>query len=482
MEVLEVLDKVFSIAEVIYNLVEQASSNKTQCGRLKKRIEMLVLSVELLKSQPGKSKPLKKVGTELNLSLENAHSWVKKYSNQGWWKQLIKANKIREEFDLINDRLTDHAEALSLLMTVQNRGEFLKFFNEKKWKKQNQEALQKDFEDLKESLTSEMTPVANKVDQMNKDVQDLISQVKALSFSWLRTPWDPTEIRSTDLNRGDLMMERPGHYLYRGEYHKAPVVIKVLKGQLIKNDALVRKTFQSEIRTMKRYECMNILRLYGICIDNSGSDPCYSMVMELCEKGTLRELLSNEPNLLWDQRIRMTLDGARALYRLHQTEEKAILHGNLSSLKFLVDGRYYLKLCGFELAKTESSMRKTSNAQRREQSTELTYIAPETMKDINAYDKSSEIYSLGVVFWEIASGKAPLKELLQSDMNSDDLYEKQCSAMEALIPPDCPDVLRNIIRMSQAEDPSARPSAGVIVDLLMAHLNLIQTCPPEAAP
>lgn len=47
----------------------------------------------------------------------------------------------------------------------------------------------------------------------------------------------------------------------------------------------------------------------------SGPDTRYSLVMELCSKGTLRELLQREPELTWERRVLMALDAARALYR-----------------------------------------------------------------------------------------------------------------------------------------------------------------------
>ncbi|KAM4722990.1 mixed lineage kinase domain-like protein [Rhinophrynus dorsalis] len=479
---MEVLGNVLEIAQTIYNLCDQASSNKKQCYRLKKRIQMLLLAADKLKTQPKKSTELKVVLKELQLTLMNAKSWVNKYSNQGWWRKIVQANGIKEEFDLINDRLKDAAEDISLLLVVEHRQEFLHFFNENTRKRQNQKDIEEDLKELKEYLDSEIRNVADKVDNVagavedvHAGVQNIIFQVEELKSLCIRTPWNITEIHNADLIRGDLLMEKPSHYLYKGEYHKCPVAIKVFKGKTIKNDEFIRNTFQSEIRTMKKFECVNIIRIFGISIDNSKSKPCYSMVMEYCEKGTLRQLLSREQDLTWERRVLMTMDAARALYRLHQTELKAILHGSLSSSKFLVDGTYCLKLCGFELSKTESSMRKNSNTEKRKESTEWMYIAPETLHDIHAYDKRSEIYSAGVVFYEIATSKVPLQDMTISEMNPNDIQQSLSVEVGAGLPTDCPAVLCDIIKKSQEKDPNDRPSAGVIVDLLIAHLNQTQS-------
>ncbi|XP_056381439.1 mixed lineage kinase domain-like protein [Hyla sarda] len=452
---MDVVGQVLDVAQTIYGLCDQASSNKQQCSRLKKRIKMLMVASEALQRQKDKSEQLKVVMKELQVTLDNAKCWVIKYSHQAWWKRILQANGIKEEFELINDRLGDAAEQVSLLLAVEQKRIFFNFFNENTRKRQNQKDIDEDLKELKNNLTENMENVE---DGMNK----ILSEIAAIKTVCKRSSWHITEIRATDLKRGPLLLEKPSHDLYLGEYHKSPVAIKVFKGQQLRTQDFIIKTFQSESETMKKFECLNILRLYGICVDNSGADPSYSLVMEYCEKGTLRQLLEREPDLSWEHRVRMALDAARAIYRLHQTDIKAILHGSLSSTKFLVDGTYCVKLSGFELSKTESSLRRPSNAERRKKSCELVYIAPETLQDINAYDKRSEIYSLGVVLYELTTGKLPYQDLPDTENNQ---------TVNGELPSSCPPVLKELITSCLQRNLNDRPTAGVIVDLLIAHLN-----------
>ncbi|KAM4011838.1 mixed lineage kinase domain-like protein [Anomaloglossus baeobatrachus] len=455
---MDIVGSVLEIAQTIYGLCDQASSNKQQCRRLKKRIQMLMMASKALQKQKDKSEQLKVVMKELRVTLDNAKCWATKYSHQAWWRQILQANGIKEEFELITDRLSDAAAHVSLMLAVEQRERFFNFFTENKRKRQNQKDIDEDLRQLKEYLTENLSKkMENVEDRMDK----ILSEVTAVKAVCKRSSWHITEIRATDLKYGPLLLEKPTHDLYHGEYHKSPVAIKVFKGHQIKSQEFIKKTFQSESETMKKFECLNILRLYGICLDNSGIAPCYSLVMEYCEKGTVRQLLENEPVLSWERRVRMALDAARAVYRLHQTEMKAILHGSLSSSKFLVDGTYCVKLSGFELSKTESSLRRPSNAERRRRSSELEYIAPEVLQDINAYDKRSEIYSLGMVLYEITWGTLPPQEPADKERQAEDVQPLGS----------CPPVLHQIITSCLQRNPSDRPTAGVIVDLLMAHLN-----------
>lgn len=462
---------VISVAGTIYELCDKASSNKKQCRRLKNRIQMLLLTAEALNKQRDKSARLKVVVEEMATTLDNAKCWAKKYSDHAWWRRFLQANSIKEEFDLINDRLGDAATQLTVLLAAENRADFSRFFTENTRKKQNQKDIKEDLDELRSYLHNHVTHLEEKIPTITDTFSDLTRQLDEITKCCRRPNWDITVIRPSDLKRGDLMLERETHYLYDGELHHSPVAIKVFKDQNVQSEEFIRKMFESESQTMKKFECMNILRLYGIFIDKSGPHTSYSLVMELCEKGTLRMLLHNEPDLSWDRRVHMALDVTRALYRLHQTEAKAILHGSLSSNKYLVDGKYCVKLSGFELSKTESSIRRPSNVETRKKDRELEYIAPETWQDINAYDKHSEIYSLGVVIYEIATGKRPFQDLEVTGDNLGEMQETWWASIDNELPPSCPRIFRDVIVRLIQKNPMERPSAGVTVDLFMAYLN-----------
>ncbi|XP_034535296.1 mixed lineage kinase domain-like protein, partial [Notolabrus celidotus] len=222
----------------------------------------------------------------------------------------------------------------------------------------------------------------------------------------------------------------------------------------------IRSVFNKEVETMRRFESPNILRMFGICVqDKEGPQPQFLIIMEYCEKGSLRQVLSSTCNLPWLRKASMCLDAANGLYRLHQTEKKSKVHGCIDSNKFLVAEGYIVKLAGFELAKTETSLKRTSKKARRS----VCYSSPQMLSDINqGYSKECEMYSFGIVLWEVATRKKPFEGL-----SSKEILQKVCKEkfVEPL-PDDCPEQLGSLINACRAYDSFKRPSAGVLVDKL----------------
>lgn len=223
---------------------------------------------------------------------------------------------------------------------------------------------------------------------------------------------------------------------------------------------------------MKRYESHNILRMFGICVQNeNGPHPEFLLIMEYCEKGSLRQVLDKSgSNLSWITKVRMCRDAARGLYALHQAEEKSKVHGCITSSKFLVTEGDEVKLGGFELAKTETSLRKPKKTKEKDRT--LSYTSPEMLKDINlGYSKESEIYSFGIVLWEVATSRRPFEGL-----ENQDIYQKVGKEKYQEPLPECPNGLQLVIDSCRDYDSFQRPSAGVLVDQLQSVLAELEKC------
>ncbi|NXI71656.1 MLKL protein, partial [Anseranas semipalmata] len=475
---MDIVERVLSIAQAIHSQFEHVKCCKHQCQRLVERIQILLEPVRILQAQPRwhishhEEQMLKK----LLQALGEAQKLVTKYSQTSWIQKFLSARSSGEEFVWVNESLEDVAQGLSLLLQAEQKQAFLEAFQTKTCRMQDAEDLRDDTAFLDEVIASTEEPedgareiymdrqcVESKVDWMQSELNKIVRVMDSLKKVNVGKREAITEIERGHLTFRRHLQDTERYDLYEGEYLKYPVAIKTFKRPLTTDPTKVRDIFEKEIQTLKKFESPNILRMYGICIEDRDGSPCFSIVMEYCKHGTLREVLNKQRHLSWEIRIRMALGAARGLYRLHQTEEKSRLHGCICSSKFLVAGDYCVKLSGFELCETESSIKRKAKKKNWKQVSMLAYVAPENLKDAYyPYKRPCEIYSFGIVLWEIATSKIPFE-----GCSLQEIRDKICDHQyQDPVGEDCPEELRKVIDQCRAFDPSLRPCAEQIVDLL----------------
>lgn len=224
------------------------------------------------------------------------------------------------------------------------------------------------------------------------------------------------------------------------------------------------KEFENEVLAMCKMSLFckvpNLLRINGF-----SKKPKHSIVMEYMPGGTLLELLKSEKIIEWPKRIELAQGITRGVNFLHSV---GYIHRDIKSNNVLLDNNYVPKISDFGLIKTieaTASYLNATSANRKAIGTP-SYMAPE-LDDIQpVYTEKSDIYALGIVFWEISARKTPYKE---KGIKNVRLYVQK--GERETIPVDCPKNFAKIIETCWDQNPKNRPNAEKVLNML-ASINL----------
>ncbi|MBS6749864.1 MAG: Stk1 family PASTA domain-containing Ser/Thr kinase [Firmicutes bacterium] len=172
------------------------------------------------------------------------------------------------------------------------------------------------------------------------------------------------------------------------------VAVKILRDELA-NDEEFRKRFQTEAQAVAMLSHPNIGSVYDV----SHSDGVEYIVMELIEGVTLMQYMKKKGALGWKEALHFAVQISKALEHAH---EKGIVHRDIKpqNIMILKDGT--IKVADFGIAALESAQEKKSD----QTVGSVHYIAPEQARGEQP-DPRSDIYSLGVVMYEMLTGKMP---------------------------------------------------------------------------
>ncbi|RVW27708.1 MDIS1-interacting receptor like kinase 2 [Vitis vinifera] len=171
------------------------------------------------------------------------------------------------------------------------------------------------------------------------------------------------------------------------------------------------KAFKSEIHALTQIRHRNIVKLYGF----SSFAEISFLVYEFMEKGSLRNILSNDEEaekLDWIVRLNIVKGVAKALSYMHHDCSPPIVHRDISSNNVLLDSEYEAHVSDFGTAR----LLKLDSSNWTSFAGTFGYTAPElayTMK----VDNKTDVYSFGVVTLEVIMGKHP-GELISSLLSS----------------------------------------------------------------
>ena len=247
------------------------------------------------------------------------------------------------------------------------------------------------------------------------------------------------------------------------------VAVKIMRDEMAEDEEF-RSRFCAESHAVAMLSHPNIVAVYDV----SHSDAMEYIVMELVDGITLKQYIDRKGALAWKEALHFSRQIAKALSHAH---ERGIVHRDIKpqNIMLLRDGT--IKVGDFGIAALENEIHEDSG----QAIGSIHYIAPEQARG-EFPDARSDIYSLGVVIYEMLTGEKPyvgetLGEIAVQHMNADPVppHEKK---------PDIPPELERIaLKAMQADIEQRYQSAGELLDDL-DQFSLVQHAdePEEAEP
>ena len=173
------------------------------------------------------------------------------------------------------------------------------------------------------------------------------------------------------------------------------VAVKILKDEFLNNEEFIRR-FKNESKAIAMLSHPNIVKVYDV----SFGDMIQYIVMEYIDGITLKGYIGQQGVLDWREALHLTTQILKALQHAHN---KGVVHRDIKphNIMLLQDGT--IKVTDFGIARLTDTQTKTMTEQAIGS---VHYIAPEQARGSKT-DGKSDIYSVGVMLYEMLTGKLP---------------------------------------------------------------------------
>ncbi|ETN64395.1 mixed lineage kinase [Anopheles darlingi] len=258
----------------------------------------------------------------------------------------------------------------------------------------------------------------------------------------------PVEIQYHELTIGEVIGVGGFSKVHRAFWNGEEVAVKASRQD--DDIDVTRENVLQEAKLFWSLKHPNIVALKSVCLDPQR--PC--LVMEFARGGSLNKILTGRkipPNVLVDWAIQI----ARGMKYLHCEAPISVIHRDLKSSNVLIsesiqEGNLLnktLKITDFGLA------REAYRTTRMSAAGTFAWMPPEVIKS-GTYSKASDVWSYGVLLWELLTGETPYKGFDSLSV----AYGVAVNTLALPIPKTCPEAWGRLMKCCWEIDPHRRPS------------------------
>lgn len=241
---------------------------------------------------------------------------------------------------------------------------------------------------------------------------------------------------------------------------KRYVAVKILRDEFTTDEEFIKR-FETEAQSAGRLTHPNIVSIYDVGVDKG----IYYIVMELIQGKTLKEIIVEEKGPLpWKWSVNVAIQIASALEMAHKNN---IIHRDIKPHNIIITEDGVAKVTDFGIAKAVSNSTITAFGTTIGS---VHYFSPEHARG-GYTDAKSDLYSLGVVLYEMVTGRVPFDADTPVSVALKHMQEEPIPPIE--VNPNVPEALNKIIMKALKKDPMLRyqTSTEILKDLKMALKN-----------
>ncbi|CAF4065010.1 unnamed protein product, partial [Rotaria sp. Silwood1] len=348
--------------------------------------------------------------------LKRCKNFVEEFSGRNWFKKLVCNVSDPDTFKTLNQELSKCAQDLNLGLNIEQ------IFNQERFEQARKSDLDEISRRMNEIAQLLMDDLQAQFQQQEKKFDEVLE--KRLESFLFNLKQNLAKARNDEkakaliaeeeqflhISLNDLFLERRigaggfadvhlGTWLSRHQ----EVAIKTIRIPNIPTDD-IRKKFVKEISLMQSIHYEHVLRCWGACLEPS----YYALILEYMPLGSLYDVLQNEKefSLSWNDRWSIALQMTKGINYLH-LYNPPILHRDVKSMNFLMtEGKngFIVKVGDFGL----SVIRRESLRQSVQPPVgSLAWHAPELLLLEGTHSIKTDIYALGITFWEVATRREP---------------------------------------------------------------------------